>query len=59
MSFFGLIFAFAYDFKIDFFVDSLSGFSFNLIGRAIYRKGDFTGFHVVPGQISLPQGVRQ
>ena len=49
----------AYCFKLDFFGDSLSGLSFRIIGRAIYRKGVSTGFHVVPGQISFPKGVRQ
>ena len=45
-------------FKLDFFGDSLFGLSFGFIVGAIYRKGDFTGFHVVPGQISSPKGVR-
>jgi len=49
----------AFCFKLDFNGDPLSGLSFVIIGRAIYRKGHFTGFHVVPGQISLPKGVRQ
>jgi hypothetical protein len=49
----------AYAYELDFAVDSHSGLSFDIIGKAIYRKGDFTGFHVVPGQIFLTYGVRQ
>jgi hypothetical protein len=51
----------AYAYELDFAVDTHSALSFDIIGigKAICRNGDFTGFHVVPGQIFLTYGVRQ